>query len=78
MVRVSEQTEEIEMNRIIVGSELQSLSLEELSVVFNKANQELVKSAPGSPERRNALASIENIRRAINSRHTLQPKPPGF
>ena len=66
------------MNRIIVASELQNRSLEELTVAFNKAQQELVKSSPCSAERRNALASIENIRRAINHRQVQRPKPPGF
>jgi len=78
MVGVSEQTEEKEMSRIITPSELQKRSLEELRVAFNRAQQDLAISAPNSPERRNALASLENIRRAMNNRHTLRPKPPGF
>lgn len=65
------------MNRIIVASELQNRSLEELKVAFHKAQQDLARSAAGSAERRNALASLENIGRAIDSRQTLRPKPPG-
>ena len=78
MVGASEQTEERRMRRIITPSELQNRKLEELKVAFHKAQQELTKSEPNSPERRNALASLENIRRAMNSRHILRPKPPGF
>ena len=78
MVGVSEQTEEKMMNRIITAAELQNRPLKELKVAFKKAQQDLTKSAPNSPERHNALASLENIRRAMNSRYTLRPKPPGF
>ncbi|TCS59861.1 hypothetical protein [Varunaivibrio sulfuroxidans] len=66
------------MKKIITTSDLQNSPLEELKVAFNKAQQDLTKSEPNSPERRNALASIENIRRAMNSRHIQRPKPPGF
>ena len=78
MVGASEQTEEMKMNRIITQSELQNRNLEELKVAFHKAQQDLAMSAPNSPERRNALASLENIQRAMSSRQTLRPKPPGF
>lgn len=78
MVGVSEQTEEKKMNRIITPSELQTRNLQELRVAFHRAQQDLAISDPKSPERRNALASIENIRRAMNSRDTQRPKPPGL
>lgn len=66
------------MSRIITPSELQNRPLEELRVAFHRAQQELAMSEPNSPERRNALASLENIRRETNSRHTASPKPLGF
>ncbi len=78
MVGVSDQTEEKKMNRIITTSDLQNRKLGELRVAFHRAQQDLTKSEPNSPERRNALASLENIRRAMNSRYIQRPKPPGF
>lgn len=62
------------MSRLIVTSELQRLSLTELWAIHAKVQQELVRSPADSAQRRNALASLENIRRAINTR-TASPGP---
>ncbi len=66
------------MKKVITTMELQQQTGSELSALFRKVSQDLVQSEPGSPERRNTLASLENINRAINTRQTLQLKPPGF
>ena len=70
------------MCRIITASELNNKTSNELSALFYKVSQQVAKSEPGSPERSNALASLENISRAMCTRHTepryLCPKPPGF
>ena len=70
------------MCRIITASELQNKTDIELSALFRKVSQQVTKSEPGTPERRNALASLENIQRVINTRYishySYKPKPPGF
>ena len=68
------------MCRIITETELQSLGIEELRSLFNKVSQELHRSAPGTPARRRALASLETIQRAMAVRMAgpRPPKPPGF
>lgn len=40
----------------------------ELSAIFKQTFNELAKSKQGSPERRNALASLENVQRTFISR----------
>ncbi|TVZ39758.1 hypothetical protein P886_4166 [Alteromonadaceae bacterium 2753L.S.0a.02] len=47
--------------RLITRFELASKSEVELQGLLKEAFNELVRSKPHSPERRNALASIENI-----------------
>ena len=49
------------MCRIITASELANKPNIELSALFQKVSQELANSEIGSSERRNALASLENI-----------------
>lgn len=56
------------MPKIVLPSDLQTFTLTELWGLHAKAERELTQSAAGSPARRNALASLENIRRAINLR----------
>ena len=63
------------MSRIILPSEVQGHSLKELWSLYARVERELTQSAVSSPERRNALASLENIRRVINSR-AAQPRGP--
>jgi hypothetical protein len=70
------------MCRIITASELEIKTNIELSALFREVSQEIANSEAGSPERRNALASLDNISRAMRSRHIAprgpHPKPPGF
>ena len=57
-----EQKEEI--MRLISNYELYRQSESELSALFCTVSKGLVRTKRGSPERRNALASLENISRA--------------
>ena len=70
------------MCRIITESELTNKTDIELSALFRKVSREIVNSKIGSPERRKALASLDNISRAMRTRHSAPrcsyPKPPGF
>jgi hypothetical protein len=50
--------------KLISNHELQKQSESELSALFCTVSKGLVRTKRGSPERRNALASLENISRA--------------
>lgn len=50
--------------RLITHFELAMRTAPELSALFAAVARELPRTRPGSPERRNALASLENIQRA--------------
>jgi hypothetical protein len=50
--------------KLISNHELQKRSDSELSALFCTVSQGLVRTRRESPERRNALASLENISRA--------------
>jgi hypothetical protein len=54
--------------KLISSHELQPRSLSELSDLFGKVSKGLVLTRSGSPERRNALASLENIARERRAR----------
>jgi len=54
--------------KLITIFELASRNEAELHSLYRAVFNELAKSKPDTPERRNALASLENIRRVINSR----------
>jgi hypothetical protein len=60
--RGREQKEE--SMKLISNHELQQRSESELSALFRAVSEGLVRTRRGSPERRNALASLENIGRA--------------
>lgn len=67
------------MGRIFTPAELHRLGYDELRSLFNKVSQELAQAAPGTDERRVALASLETIQRAMAQRLSApRPKPPGF
>jgi hypothetical protein len=66
------------MRTIITPTELSHRSNSELSALFRQVSQELTSTAPGSAERRDALTSLENIRRTQASRTAQRPKPPGL
>ena len=56
--------------RLISNLELQQRSESELSALFRAVSEELVRTSRGSPERRNALGSLENISLARAARIT--------
>lgn len=62
------------MSKIETAETLENRSLQELRSLFCKAHDDLVASEAESPERRTALASMENIGRAIAKRMAL-PTP---
>ncbi len=65
------------MCRLITAFELQTRSTDELSALFRKVPQQLARSEPGTAERRNAVASLENINRALTARYAKRFMPPG-
>ncbi len=65
------------MCKIITSYDLDHRSDNELCALFQKVSQDLTKSEPGTYQRRNALASIENISRELNRRRAYRLKPPG-
>jgi len=54
--------------KLVTRFELAAKNKSELHGLLREAFNELAKSEPESHQRRNALASIENIRNEINSR----------
>lgn len=66
MVGASIQTEET--MKLITRSELASLNLDELTALYRETFNALVRSERSSHERRNALASLENIEREMRAR----------
>lgn len=61
--------------RLIVAAELDNQSLDILHSKFYRVQQELAYTKPATTDRANALASLENINRAIIKRRL---KGPGF
>ncbi|WP_334147266.1 hypothetical protein [Hyphomicrobium sp.] len=53
------------MNRLLTIAELQQRNASELRALFHRASQTLARTKAGTPERRNGLASLENIQRAM-------------
>ncbi len=61
------------MSKIFTAAALDQCSLPELRRLFRQAQEELIASDGGTPERRNAIASTENISRAIAKRTASTP-----
>jgi hypothetical protein len=61
--------------KLISAYELHRRSQNELSVLFGQVSRGLVLTQAGTPERRNALASLENISRARRERLIMRPAP---
>lgn len=55
--------------RLITSYELAGHAQKELQALFNTVSNELACTEAGTPERRNALASLENIGRAMCRKH---------
>lgn len=63
------------MSRIITAAELQNRTLSDLQTLYRKVQEDLTRSLRGSAERRNALASLNNLARAIARKRACQPRP---
>ena len=65
------------MSRLIMAQELKTHSIAELFSLLAAIKNDFAASNPGTPERRNAIASFENVQREINHRRSrhLQPVP---
>ena len=59
---------------LIVAKEITGRSEKELSAIYAKVTKELTQSDYGTPERRNALASLDNVTTERNVRRMM----PGF
>jgi len=75
--RGREDKEEKIMSTVLTMATLQTRSDLELQTLARKALNDVQCSAPGSAERRDALATLENIDR-VRAQRALRPKPPGF
>ena len=60
--------------KIMTRYDLASKSEDELRGLYHTVFNALVQSAPQSADRRNALASLENISRELNQRYADQWK----
>ena len=60
--------------KLITNHELQKWSESELSALFCAVSKALVRTKRGSPERRNALVSLENISHARAVRMAQGPQ----
>jgi len=63
------------MSGLITAAELQHRSLTDLQTLYRKVQDELTRSPRGSAARRNALASLETIARAIAKKRACRPRP---
>ena len=63
------------MTKIITWCELRHLTLAELKALFRTLQIDFGRAAPGSPERRALLASLESVHRPMAARLARQPKP---
>lgn len=59
------------MCKLFIRSELANLPTGALQALFNSLGQQLVQSEPDTWQRRNALASLENIRAELRDRATV-------
>lgn len=62
------------MSKLFTTAELSGLTIHQLQALYRTIYQELIQSPQGSDTRRNALASLENINRAIANHRSL-PAP---
>ena len=56
------------MMKLMTIFELATRSDDELAVIARKASDELARSEDRSADRRNALATLENVRRVMRTR----------
>ncbi len=65
------------MSTVLTISTLQNRSDLELQNLLRKARYDLECTAAGSAERRDALATLDNIT-AVMRQRAMRPRPPGF
>lgn len=63
------------MNRMIMAQQLYSHSETQLFALLDAIDLWLATTEPGTSERRNAIASHENVQREINRRRTRHLQP---
>ncbi len=73
--RFLKKTRKMTMTKLITRNELARLNDSELHGLYRAIFNELVQSEPDTAQRRNSLASLENLRREINQRHSNHCKP---
>ena len=62
------------MINLLTIAELQRRTEPELRTLFRTVSEGLTRSAPGTPDRRNSLATLENIETVLRNRQT-RPAP---
>ena len=75
--RGREDSKEKIMSTVLTVATLQTRSDLELQTLLRKARYDLECSRSGSAERRDALATLDNIARVLRQR-SLRPRSPGF
>jgi len=65
------------MSAVLSIATLRTRSDRELQTLMRKAQYDLARSLAGSVERRDTLATLDNIARVMRQR-SLRPRPPGF
>ena len=63
------------MTKIITCSERRYRTLAELEALFRTLQIELGRTAPGSRERTDVLASLDSVRQTMAARRTRRPTP---
>lgn len=63
------------MMRLMTAAELTAVTESELSRLYRSVAQGLVLTQRNTVARRNALASLENIQLALNTRRAARPAP---
>ena len=58
---------------VIVSAEITGRTEKELSTIYARVTRELTQSELGTPERRNALASLDNVVTELNVRRMMEP-----
>lgn len=61
------------MQKLIVAAEITGRTEKELSTIYARVTRELTQSEAGTPERRNALASLDNVVTELNVRRMMEP-----
>ena len=69
------KTKEEIMDHLIMAPALRSCSQAQLFALLSEINRWLATTAPGTPARRNAIASYENVQRELNRRRARHLQP---